>query len=129
MAPQLSVELFIFSQFSCCSSPDGAKAAGELQFTQTRSDPLRLACLVVPPGPDLADLALPVQLLHLLVLAVPVALAADGQHPPVEADPDAEEDEGEEEEDGEDADERDLHVRQERPVRDDLAVLVLLVVL
>ena len=36
---------------------------------------------------------------------------------PVEADPDAEEDEGEEEEDGEDADERDLHVRQERPAK------------
>ena len=78
--PQLSVELF--SQFSCCSSPDGKKSAEKLQFTQPRSDPLRLAGLVVPPGPDLADLALPVQLLHLLVLAVLVALAAVGQHPP-----------------------------------------------
>ena len=83
MAPQLSVELLIFIQFSCCSSPDGTKSAGKLQFTQPRSDPLRLAGLVVPPGPDLADLALPVQLLHLLVLAVLVALAAVGQHPPL----------------------------------------------
>ena len=46
------------------------------------SNGLRLAGLVVPPGPDLSDLALPVQLLHLLVLGVRVPLAAVGQHPP-----------------------------------------------
>ena len=53
---------------------------------QRRLDPLRRTVLVVPPAPDLADLALPVQLLHLLVLGVLVALAARGQHPPSKAE-------------------------------------------
>ena len=58
------------------NQPDGPPCGPVVMNRSLSSDPLRLAVLVVPPGPDLADLALPVQLLHLLVLAVLVALAA-----------------------------------------------------
>ncbi len=80
-----------------------------------RSDPLRGAVLVVPVAPDLADLPLPVELLHLLVLVLLAPPAAPRARPAVQVDPDAGEHDQEHEQDGEHADNGDLHGGEERP--------------
>ena len=69
----------------------------------------------LPVAPDLPDLSLPVQLLHLLVLVGLPPPAALGTRPAVAVDPDAQKDDGEHQQDDDDADYRNLELSEERP--------------